>query len=80
MLKIRSSPIHQSCIMPIKKLFVKLPVHQLIFYTTDDVGAQALAAAQRILERDLAIDRNSVNDILEKIYAMSFKWGVGDGN
>ncbi len=55
-------------------------IDKLIFHTTDDVGSQALATARNILDRDLAIDNASINDILEKIYAMSFKWGIGDGN
>lgn len=55
-------------------------VDKIIFHTTDDVGAKALATARMLLERDLAIDGANVNDLLAKIYAMSFKWGVGDGN
>jgi Poly (ADP-ribose) glycohydrolase (PARG) len=55
-------------------------IDKLIFHTTDDVGAKALATARNILERDLAIDNANVNDLLAKIYRMSFKWGIGDGN
>jgi hypothetical protein len=46
----------------------------------DDLGAKDLATARMLLERYLAIDDANVNDLLAKIYAMSFKWGVSDGN
>ena len=55
-------------------------IDKLIFHTTDDLGSKALATARIILDRDLAIYDANVNDLLAKIYAMSFKWGVSDGN
>jgi Poly (ADP-ribose) glycohydrolase (PARG) len=55
-------------------------VDKLIFHTTDEPGSQALATAQTILDRDLAIADLNLTQILDKIYAMSFKWGFSDGN
>jgi Poly (ADP-ribose) glycohydrolase (PARG) len=55
-------------------------IDKLIFHTTDRPGSDALTTAQKILDQDLFIDRPSISDILDKIYSMSFKWGVGDGN
>jgi hypothetical protein len=55
-------------------------IDKLVFHTTDDGGSQAFAEAMTILNRDLAIDRSTISEILDKIYSMSFKWGFGDGN
>jgi Poly (ADP-ribose) glycohydrolase (PARG) len=55
-------------------------IDRLVFHTTDVSGSKALATAQTILDRDLAISEFSIPEILDKIYAMAFKWGVGDGN
>jgi hypothetical protein len=55
-------------------------IDKLIFHTNDAIGSEALATAQRILSQDLAIGDVTVPDILDKIYALAFKWGVSDGN
>jgi hypothetical protein len=55
-------------------------IDRLIFHTTDDLGSQALAKAMKILDRDLAIEKSPIAEVLDKIYSMAFKWGVGDGN
>jgi Poly (ADP-ribose) glycohydrolase (PARG) len=55
-------------------------VDKLIFHTTDEPGSQALATAQKLLDRDLAVDNSILSEVLDKIYAMAFKWGFGDGN
>ena len=55
-------------------------INKLIFHTTDEPGSQALATAQTILDRDLAIADANLTQIIDKIYSMSFKWGFSDGN
>lgn len=55
-------------------------VDKLVFHTSDDAGSKALATARSILDRELAIDDTSIPQLLDKIYAKAFKWGVGDGN
>ena len=55
-------------------------IDRLVFHTTDTTGSQALATAQKIIDRELAIEDSNLTTILEKIDSMSFKWGVGDGN
>jgi Poly (ADP-ribose) glycohydrolase (PARG) len=55
-------------------------VDKLIFHTNDASGSEALATAQRILSQDLAIGDVTVPVILDRIYALAFKWGVSDGN
>jgi hypothetical protein len=54
-------------------------INKLVFHTTDSTGSQALATARAILDRELA-DCDSITNVLKKIYAKAFKWGVGDGN
>jgi Poly (ADP-ribose) glycohydrolase (PARG) len=54
-------------------------IDTLVFHTTDATGSQALATAKSILDRELATCDNITN-VLEKIYAKAFKWGVSDGN
>ncbi len=54
-------------------------IDRLVFHTTDAIGSQALATARSILDLELVTCENIVN-VLEKIYAKAFKWGVGDGN
>lgn len=57
-------------------------IDRLVFHTGDTTGSQALANAKQILDRDLAIGDSSiqVSDLLTKIQAMKFQWGVSDGN
>ncbi len=57
-------------------------IDRLIFHTGDLVGAQALAKAHEILDRDFGVDRCyfETSELLAKIEAMKFHWGVGDGN
>lgn len=55
-------------------------IDKLIFHTNDASGSEALATAQRILHQDLVGVDVTVSDILDKIYALAFKWGISDGN
>lgn len=57
-------------------------INRLVFHTGDSTGSQALATARQILDRDLAIGNSSiqVSDLVIKIDAMKFQWGVSDGN
>ncbi len=57
-------------------------IDRLIFHTGDLAGSQALATAHKILERDFATSSFclEVANLLAKIEAMKFHWGVGDGN
>ncbi|PSB57937.1 hypothetical protein C7B77_06640 [Chamaesiphon polymorphus CCALA 037] len=55
-------------------------IDKLVFHTTDDAGAKALATARSIIDRELVIAEASIPQILDKIYAKAFKWGIGDGN
>jgi hypothetical protein len=55
-------------------------IDKLIFHTNDAIGSEALATAQGILNQDLVGVDVTVPDILDKIYALAFKWGTSDGN
>ncbi|MFB2922453.1 hypothetical protein [Aerosakkonema funiforme] len=57
-------------------------INRLVFHTGDTTGSQAFATARKILDRDLAIGDSSiqVSDLLNKIHAIKFQWGVSDGN
>lgn len=56
-------------------------IDRLVFHIGDTTGIQAFINAQEIFEQ-LVSNTSSVEiyDVLEKIYAMKFQWGVSDGN
>lgn len=57
-------------------------VNRLVFHTGNANGADKLITAQKLLEQDLApVDSQvKISDLITKIEAMGFQWGVSDGN
>jgi hypothetical protein len=54
----------------------------LVFYVGDFVGSQALASARQLLDRLLGANNQEIKmlALIQEIYKMDFRWGVGDGN
>jgi len=54
----------------------------LVFHTGDSSRSKALAAAEHILNQELATgnENTTMSDWLRKICNMKFQWGVSDGN
>lgn len=57
-------------------------VDRLVFHTFDEAGSEDYTRALRIVEEDLLADEGleGVGDILARVEAMGFEWGVSDGN
>jgi hypothetical protein len=57
-------------------------IDRLIFHTGDSIGSPALTKAHQILDREFTIGTSNLEiaDLLTKIEAKKFHWGVGDGN
>jgi hypothetical protein len=57
-------------------------IDRLIFHTGDAAGTQDFLEARQICDRDLMFNSSTVElpVLIEKIQAMEFQWGIGDGN
>jgi len=55
-------------------------LERIVFHTVDAAGTQAFAAARDLFDQELARGHQPLRDILARIDAMHFAWGVGDGN
>jgi len=53
----------------------------LVFHTGDEGGEEALRAAQAVIDEELSDGAgNRTADVIERIAARGFAWGVSDGN
>jgi hypothetical protein len=57
-------------------------VDRLVFHSFDRAGSEALTMARQILEQQLLSqgEQYEIQELLGKIHAMKFRWGVSDGN
>ncbi len=56
-------------------------IDKLVFHLGDTTGIAAFTNAQQIFQELLSNSNQiEIDDLIEKIYAMEFEWGVSDGN
>lgn len=56
-------------------------MRRLVFHTFDAAGTNALAAALRAVERDLAsAPALTAEDIIQTVAGRGLEWGESDGN
>ncbi len=55
-------------------------IDRLIFHAVDSAGIESFRSAQDLLRAEFAEGRHATADILDRLTAQRFPWGISDGN